>query len=205
MVRVAPGITRWPAVSWADTPGHEPGCRHRSRHARTEPGSDHRAPGGGDHRRRTARDRPFPTLTRPLRLTFAVSLLDWAGQALRVPLVIPVSCGIQRRGGVLVSHRVLGTAAEPFVDFGMSVRKGEPASTIVVGRRNVAPLGGLDVWIIEAITIVDAVRMFVEHHEDHRRILDIGLLEELDVGLEKAISALVSDIGGLVDREQPHE
>ena len=65
-----------------------------------------------------------------------------------------------------------GTAILPFLDFRMSIRKGESARTAVVGRGTVLPHRNpaLVVHLHRERRIVDAVRVFINHDPQHRRL-----------------------------------
>ena len=91
--------------------------------------------------------------------------------------------GKRKRRAVWPGRR-FGGVVDPAMDFGVAVREGDIRRAIVVGRRQIPPFH--IVQAVKKITVIDAVRMFVQEDEDGVRVGKIRrFLELLVVRIEK--------------------
>jgi hypothetical protein len=130
-------------------------------------------------------------------------ILDEAG-AFQIPGKIFPSRRVKgHRGRILVDHAgIFGSPAEPFLDLGMAIGKGETTGAVVIRGGQVLPGGGRR--IVHEVTIVDRVGMFINHQPGSARARHLGLLEELFELGEPPISALMHALGrGIGPRAEP--
>src|SRR5580765_8104407 len=98
-----------------------------------------------------------------------------------VPGKISLAGGVEYLcGGILILHLVNGSCALPLSYLCMSVSKGKPACPIVVRSRNVLPVVLTD-RVIDEITIVDGIGVFVEEQPGLRGPDHLALFEVLTI------------------------
>src|SRR5207249_6926638 len=80
-----------------------------------------------------------------------------------------------------------GSAIEPTVDFGVAIGEGKTRRAVVIRGGQIQPprnrhaVGSRVIPQVQKVTVVDAVGMFVEKHEDVGRFWNLGGAEKLDV------------------------
>src|SRR5438477_7757150 len=118
-------------------------------------------------------------------------------EPIRVPAHVLLSGGVVIfGGGIPVLHWVLGSGTQPLVHLCMTVSEGEPAGAVMIGGRNIFPVGGRRVG--NKKPVVDRIRMLIEGDPGHCRRGDVTLFQELAITRKTpALAGFVAWIRGL--------
>src|SRR3954453_10347366 len=121
--------------------------------------------------------------------THRLNGLIWDCRLVQEPAIILLAHGIEVGGrGPGKTDGYSGSGATPFVDYRMSVRERDAAGTIMIGGREVTPVAGAVAdWVVEKITIINGIGMFIDGDPIIRRPWNLRELQPKAVGREMFI------------------